>query len=238
MDETNIFPELAGDIYAFYFPLTVKSFISLSFTVFIVYAIIQIIYRAFITAYWLLHDIITTIYRLIYNIVHATLYLVYIFTIGPFVWLYKKISTQYHIKRRNELIKQRENQLDLYYKTIELESIDIMTGKEFEKYVCRLFKSTGLKARVTKGSNDLGVDIVAEDSEDRIAVQVKCYSSKVSRRAISDAVGAMSHYNCNRSMVITNNYFTKGAIELAHSNKCMLVDRDLLAEWIYELQNQ
>ena len=35
-------------------------------------------------------------------------------------------------------------------------------------------------------------------------------------------------------MVVTNNYFTKGAKELAQSTACKLIDRDSLAQWILD----
>lgn len=38
-------------------------------------------------------------------------------------------------------------------------------------------------------------------------------------------------------MVITNNYFQKGAIILAESNNCLLIDRNLLITWIMEYQS-
>jgi hypothetical protein len=71
---------------------------------------------------------------------------------------------------------------------------------------------------------------------ERIAIQVKRHTGKVSRRAISDAVGGMQHYRCNKAMVVTNSYFTPGAILLARSNRCTLVDRDQLSQWIIQFQ--
>jgi len=59
---------------------------------------------------------------------------------------------------------------------------------------------------------------------------------KVSRRAVSDAVAGQHYYNCDLAMVITNNYFQEGAIQLAKSTNCTLVDRDTLSEWIQQAQ--
>lgn len=39
----------------------------------------------------------------------------------------------------------------------------------------------------------------------------------------------------DRAVVITNR-FTEGAKELARSNHCELIDRDVLAKWILEFQ--
>jgi restriction system protein len=88
-----------------------------------------------------------------------------------------------------------------------------------------------------KASGDLGVDLVATRNNERIAIQAKRYSDLVSRQAVSDAVAGINYYRCNRAMVITNRYFSPGAITLAQSTGCILIDRDTLAKWINEFQS-
>ncbi|HNQ62188.1 MAG TPA: restriction endonuclease, partial [Bacteroidia bacterium] len=36
------------------------------------------------------------------------------------------------------------------------------------------------------------------------------------------------HYSASKAIVVTNNYFTKGAIDLARSNNVILIDKDKL----------
>jgi hypothetical protein len=108
----------------------------------------------------------------------------------------------------------------------------------FEKYVGEILKTKKYTVSFTKTSGDLGVDIVATKNSTKIAVQLKRYTNTVGRAAISDAVAGMAYYKCTSAMVITSNYFTKSAQELAKANKCELVDRDLLSEWIVEFQKQ
>lgn len=122
-------------------------------------------------------------------------------------------------------------------KTIDLSGVDKMTGTEFEKYIGEILKSQGYKIQLTAGSHDYGVDIIARQDNTKIAVQLKRYSSSVGRSAISDAVAGLAHYKCNKSMVITNHYFTKEAKILAESNNCELINRDELARWIYNFSN-
>ncbi|MCW1968179.1 MAG: restriction endonuclease [Anaerolineae bacterium] len=121
---------------------------------------------------------------------------------------------------------------DQRYRILNFGQIDRMDGLDFEHYVARLLSHRGYRTHVTPGSNDYGVDVVAERGSERFAVQVKRYKGKVSRRAVSDAVGAMRHYNCNRCMVVTNSYYTDDAQVLADTNHCVLVDRDELSSWI------
>lgn len=123
------------------------------------------------------------------------------------------------------------------YKGIQIANIDSMTGIEFEQYLQRLLANQGYIVQVTQASGDLGVDLIASKDGDKIAIQAKRYSTNVSRRAISDAVAGMYHYDCNKAMVITNSYFSPGAKELAESTDCILVNRDTLAKWVNEFQN-
>jgi restriction system protein len=123
------------------------------------------------------------------------------------------------------------------YKGLRIANIDSMTGIEFEQYLQKLLANQGYSVSVTQASGDLGVDLVASRDGDKIAIQAKRYSTNVSRRAISDAVAGMYHYNCNKAMVVTNSYFSPGAKELAESTECILIDRDTLARWINEFQN-
>lgn len=113
-----------------------------------------------------------------------------------------------------------------------ISDIDCMDGIAFEKYVAALLVHQGfVRVRVTKGSGDFGVDVVASFDKDRFAIQVKRHSKKISRRAVSDAVAGQSHYGCNRAMVISNNFFTADCKTFASSVGCRLVARDELIRW-------
>lgn len=113
---------------------------------------------------------------------------------------------------------------------VTIADLDYMDGIEFEYFLCELFKKMGFRAQVTKGSGDQGVDLILKDLNFKYAVQAKRYSDKVSNTAIQEAYTGMTFYNCNKSMVVTTNYFTKGAIELAKKNGVVIYDRDKLCE--------
>lgn len=113
-------------------------------------------------------------------------------------------------------------------------NFDQMDGAAFENFVSDVLTQRGYRVRHTGKAGDLGVDLVAEKTPYRYAVQVKRQSTPVSRHAVSDAVAGKAHYNCNAAMVVTNNLFTQGALELAKSNGCKLVDRQVLAAWLSE----
>ncbi len=128
----------------------------------------------------------------------------------------------------------REMWTEHRYRALRLAEIDSMPGLEFERYIGKLLTSRGFDVTVTRSSGDLGVDVIAKSQDQIYAVQVKRSAKAVSRRAVSDAVAGMAHYRCSKSMVITNNYFTPGAKQLAQSTQCELIDRGTLADWIRE----
>lgn len=109
---------------------------------------------------------------------------------------------------------------------IEINNIDTMDGINFEKFLVHLFANMNYKAEVTQASNDQGADLIIEKLGERTAVQAKCYSSTVGNTAVQEVTGAKQYYNCTKAMVITNNYFTKSAIELAYANNVELKDRE------------
>ena len=119
---------------------------------------------------------------------------------------------------------------------LRLADVDGMSGSEFEEYVAWLLEAQGYAVEINGASGDLGVDLIAERGDACLAVQVKRAANPVSRRAVSDAVAGMDHYGCNAAMVVTNNVFSAGALELAESTECELVDREVLAEWIVAAQ--
>lgn len=109
---------------------------------------------------------------------------------------------------------------------IEINNIDTMDGINFEKFLVHLFANMNYKADITQVSNDQGADLIIEKLGERTAVQAKCYSSTVGNTAVQEVTGAKQYYNCTKAMVITNNYFTKSAIELAYVNNVELKDRE------------
>ncbi|MBT9805650.1 hypothetical protein GPK84_06760 [Blautia wexlerae] len=139
------------------------------------------------------------------------------------------------IKQKNDFSERLFAQRDkdaCKQASISIEDIDLMSGAEFEQFVCELFKKMGYIAYVTKTSGDQGIDVVAEKDSVKIGIQAKCYSGTVGNSAVQEAVAGKSFYMCNRIIVVTNNYFTKSAIELANANGVILWNRDILKEKI------
>lgn len=151
----------------------------------------------------------------------------------------QRLAEEERQKRLREQEEQRRREEEeRRFRALELADIDNMSSGEFEQYVGKLMKRRGHKTKVIGKAGDMGVDVVAQNGAKKYAVQVKRYNQPVSRRAVSDAVAGKEHYGCNAAMVVTNNYFTKGAMDLARSTKCQLVDRDTLADWIVDSRKE
>ena len=114
----------------------------------------------------------------------------------------------------------------------EVTNFDNMKGFEFECFIATLFEKMGYLTKITKGSGDQGIDIIAEKDDIRIGIQTKCYSSSVGNSAIQEVISGVNFYNLDKGFVITNNYFTSSAKELAKSSRVTLWDRDILVEKI------
>jgi len=155
---------------------------------------------------------------------YRTLWLVLalLFFIGPLMVIIPRFISRWRLVNR--------------FRALKLDDVDSMDGHQFEHYVARLLKHQGFRTTVTKGSGDLGVDIIADRGGVRYCIQCKRYGKPVPRTAISDAVGAKARYQCSQAMVVTNSYFTPGALELAQANRCILIDRNQLGTWVRNFQ--
>lgn len=119
----------------------------------------------------------------------------------------------------------------------ELESIDKMSGQDFEKYIMNLLKLTGLfygaDIKDTDTIKDFGVDIVLETINGvKVGIQCKRLGSNVKVDAIQEVFSGLPYYKAQYGAVVTNAYFTPSAIKLARSTGIYLIDRIKLGNLI------
>lgn len=120
------------------------------------------------------------------------------------------------------------NRIDMYNN-----KIDYMTGEDFELYVAQMLGNIGFyNIQTTKGSGDQGVDILAEKEGMKYAFQCKRYDKPVGNKAVQEVFAGKFFYHCHVAVVVTNNYFTQSAKDLAHENGVVLWDRDYLQKFI------
>lgn len=166
------------------------------------------------------------------NVVHLSKY-INLISYHKFYNLAKiKLNKKYnYVLNKNQKL-QSKKQID--YNSIEY--IDILTGIEFEKYMSKLLANLGfINVKRTPDSNDYGIDIITEKDSVKFAIQCKHYKSKVSNSSVQEANSGKQYYNCHVGVVVTNNYFTSNAIELAKSNGIILWDRKKLIEMLKDV---
>ncbi len=113
---------------------------------------------------------------------------------------------------------------------IQLEEIDNLNGYEFEDFLKNLFSKMGYQVEQTRLSGDQGADLVVVKFGKKTVIQAKRFGGKVGNKAVQEIMAAISLYQAQNGMVITNSYFTPAAVELANANNIELVDRNALEE--------
>ena len=114
-----------------------------------------------------------------------------------------------------------------------LKQLDKMDGHQFEYACADILKANGYKhVKVTRSSGDFGVDVIAEKDKVRYAIQCKRYNHKLDNTPIQEVVGGLAYYQCDKGAVMTNQYFTEPAKQLAQVNDIELLDRDTLSHMV------
>lgn len=107
--------------------------------------------------------------------------------------------------------------------------VDAMDGHDFEQFCAELLERCGYQnIHVTKGTGDQGVDVIAIKNGVRCAFQCKRYSSKLGNKPVQEVHTGKQFYSCQKGVVITNSYFTRGAEDAARRVGVELWDRDTL----------
>ena len=108
--------------------------------------------------------------------------------------------------------------------------LDEMEGHDFEYYCAGLLEDMGfLEVEVTKGSGDFGADILAEKDGISYAFQCKCYEKPIGVKAVEEIYAGRDFYDRMVGVVMTNQYFTQPAVEMAKKLNILLWDRDYIS---------
>ncbi len=138
-----------------------------------------------------------------------------------------------HLLQSEEKQKEHELYMQRYY-SVQMAEVDQMTGIQFEEFCSMMLKKAGYtNISLTKASNDQGVDITAEKDGNRYAVQCKRYNSVLSNTPVQEVFAGSRLYGCDTPVVMTNSYFTKGAMELAAATGVQLWNRDIIMDMLF-----
>jgi restriction system protein len=111
-------------------------------------------------------------------------------------------------------------------------AIDAMTGTEFENYVAARLRRAGWQVDFTRATGDYGVDLIAVKDGKSVAVQCKRYGQPVGVAAVQQVVSGARHHDCTKSIVVSNQEFTRAARQLAYTHGCQLIGRRTLESWV------
>jgi restriction system protein len=120
---------------------------------------------------------------------------------------------------------------DLKCASSDMAAIDQMSGSEFEEFVAAQLRMAGWSVTHTASTGDYGVDLVARKGGSSMAVQCKRLAKDVGVAAVQQVVSGALHHGCSRTVVLTNQSFTKAARQLAVTHRCRLVGREQLQIW-------
>jgi restriction system protein len=114
--------------------------------------------------------------------------------------------------------------------------IDKMDGTTFEKYLISLFEKLGFNVEwVGRPAGDFGADLIIQKNDIKTAVQAKRHDATIGVKAIQEVNTAKNHYNCTQALVVTNNYFTNQAKQLAKESRVDLWNRNDLIRTILQV---
>lgn len=112
------------------------------------------------------------------------------------------------------------------------EDMDYMSGVQFEELLAAVFSTLGYAIFFTPTTGDFGADLILTTDGKKIAVQAKRHSNNVGNKAVQEVVAGAIHYGADDAWVVTNTWFTSGAVKQAKSAGVVLVDRDGLVKCI------
>ena len=150
---------------------------------------------------------------------------------------------------KEEIVESEVGLEDKYnrdFKNRLLKSIAEMSPKKFEVFSRKLLSEMGVEftEKGVQVSNDCGIDGYGyhRDMSDfrttRVVIQCKRYnSSSVGEPEINQFLGAMSKYNADYGVFVTNSHFTKAAKTAAREGKPItLIDGNELVELVKKFE--
>lgn len=115
-------------------------------------------------------------------------------------------------------------------------SINDLSGIEFENLCKDLLQKMGFYVETTKASGDGGIDLIANNSqpflEGRYIVQCKRYTGSVGEPIIRDLYGVVCSERANKGILMTTGTFTSSAVFFAQGKNIELIDREKLNKLI------
>ena len=143
----------------------------------------------------------------------------------------KSVKQKVHIrKKENPVVSAQEisaliNKID--HLSGQLSNKE--AGRRFEKIMCIILKANSFSGiKITKDSNDDGIDIFAEKNQLSYAIQCKCYLKDVDKKAIQEVASGNFKYHRDKAVAVTNRHFNSYARQFAREVHVELWEREKL----------
>lgn len=111
----------------------------------------------------------------------------------------------------------------------------LLSPREFEEFVGRLFTQKGYVVKIRGGSGDLGVDLEIERDGREAIVQCKRYQRTVGPDAVRELYGTLMHEKVTHAFLVTSANISSNARHWARKKPMTLIDGDTLAKISTEL---
>ncbi len=100
-----------------------------------------------------------------------------------------------------------------------------MTPIEFENSVAEEYRAKGYEVRLTSKSYDYGVDVIAVNETESLAIQVKMYESRlVNYKDIMYLFAGMHYYDCTRALLITQGILDPNAKKVCQKLRVYFIE--------------
>jgi restriction system protein len=116
------------------------------------------------------------------------------------------------------------------YETIQADFDPNMSPYDYEHYVASVLRNLGWNSMVTKSSGDQGVDVIASKNNIKVVIQCKLYSKPVGNKAVQEILAGQAFERAHYAVVVSNNSFTRAALQLSSSTGVKLLHHSQLSE--------
>lgn len=101
---------------------------------------------------------------------------------------------------------------------VDLHQLKELSAESFEEYVAHVWQANGYSCKLTKGSGDSGIDIIAEKNRERVLIQAKKYTNNnVGIGTVQRSAGLLvdKQFTPSEVVIVTTAGYTKDAKDRA-----------------------
>lgn len=123
-----------------------------------------------------------------------------------------------------------------YHALLNHRTLPALTGDQFEVTVATLFERSGYEVSFTPSAGDFGIDLLATNPQETLAIQVKHLKDRTGIKAVQEAFSGARFYNADQAVVVASGVYTDSAKTLAARLDVRLIDGKCLKKQWYEAQ--